>query len=68
MLSKNDNKKIKIECKKDDLIFRVIEKFREKEKYKEEARFMFNGEIINLKLTVGESGLKKNSCINVISP
>ena len=67
MLTKNENKKVKIECKKDELIFRVIERFREKENFKEEALFMFNYELLNLKLTVEECGLKKNSCISIIS-
>ena len=68
ILTKNDNKKVEIECRKDELLFRVIERFREKERFKEDARFMFNNENINLKLTVGESGLKNNSCISVTSP
>ena len=62
-----NNKKVKIECEPDELVFRVIEKFREKANYKDGANFVFNGKNLNLKLTIEQAGLIKNSNILVVA-
>ena len=60
------NTKIEIECAHDELVHRVIEKFREKSNYKGGAKFIFNDKNLNLKLTIEQAGLFKNANIFVV--
>ena len=60
--------KVPIQCKSDDLIAKVIEKYRSQNNdYTKEEKFIFNAKVLNKNLTVSESGLVDSSIIHVIS-
>ena len=59
--------RLAILCKNDEKVSEIIERYRTKSNFHEEARFIFNAKNLNVDLTVAESGIQNNSNIFVIS-